>query len=108
MRDTKLKQNCHIFQASQALGSHYFSLGFHPFLYTVLYTDKFLQRHADWLFFEAENNPNRFGLAQPRDVPNGRDAARAERREFAPDGSAHNYPSWDERAGSDERRTGAT
>jgi hypothetical protein len=31
-------QKCHILRASQALGGHYFSLGFHPFLYTVLYT----------------------------------------------------------------------
>src|SRR5438046_10706641 len=30
-------QKCHILQASQALARYCFSVGFHPFLYTVLY-----------------------------------------------------------------------
>ena len=39
MRGPNSIQKCHILQASQALVGHYFSLGFHPLLYTVLYTD---------------------------------------------------------------------
>ena len=40
MREPKLIQKCLILRASQALGCHYFSVGFHPFPYTVLYTRK--------------------------------------------------------------------
>ena len=38
MRGPKVIQKCHILRASQALDGHYCSTGFHPFLYTVLYT----------------------------------------------------------------------
>jgi hypothetical protein len=47
MKGPNSHQECHILQASQALGGHYFSLGFHPFLYTVLYTDKFFTEFAN-------------------------------------------------------------
>ena len=42
MRGPNSIQKCHILQASQALGGHYFSLGFHPF-YTQFYTQ--MDRH---------------------------------------------------------------